>query len=998
MMMLLQANLHRSVTASALLPQIMLEHNSEVAIISEQHSKLQSGRWFEDTSGTAAIWLMSGANFQTTRYGSGDGFVWITSRNFTIISCYLTPSDPIHTFQAKLDCIEDAALAIGGNLIIAGDLNAKASEWGMSTTNSRGRRILDMSARLGLVVANQGTTTTFRRPGCEGTTPDITLASESLIRNLKEWKVIEDYTGSDHQYITYHIVTSTAINSTSSRKGTRRWNVSKLRPMDLITELDSAFSLQPRMNDAQSRVGGTMAAITRACEASMPKIGGKVSRKGAYWWSEEIRQLRQLCLHQRRMYTRARRNGPANELAQEYKVARRNLKMAILASKKRKWEELRTDINRDPWGLGYKLVMKKLGGIAAPIDLSARSLEKIVNTLFPTHELENTGTTTHRNEPVTLFTESELVAAVKTFKNQKAPGPDGIPAETLKIIVKERPRIMLEMYNECLMEGIFPDVWKIQRLVLIGKGKGDPESASSYRPLCMLDTAGKLLEKLIKPRLMQAVTESGGLSDRQYGFRRGRSTVDAIAEVLKSVELAQSGNHHSRQIVLLATLDVRNAFNSARWADIIAALESRFRVPQYLMRMIRSYLKNRILMYETENGMVRKQVTAGAAQGSILGPDLWNIMYDEILCIDMPEDSYLVGYADDIAAVITARDTEAAQRKLNQVMIRAQAWMFEHGLSLAAEKTELIVLTRKHIPIEIPIHIVDNTLQSRKTIKYLGLHLDSKLSYWSQINHAAAKAGKVTAALSRLMANIGGPTANKRKLLLTTVQSVLLYGSEIWADSLKAEYRRKALGAVQRTAALRAVSAYRTVSEAAVLVIGSSIPIGLLATERKKRWDQKHWTEGRLTTRELRGQSIEQWQQMWQNQTHGRWTARLIPNLTVWVDRAFGEVNYYLTQLLSGHGYFRKYLYRIGKCDSPCCIYGDAELDDAEHTFFECCKWQQERARIEASYGPLTAQNVIGIMLESEESWKRIANFVEDTLRKKKVDLEALENRVVERR
>ena len=58
------------------------------------------------------------------------------------------------------------------------------------------------------------------------------------------------------------------------------------------------------------------------------------------------------------------------------------------------------------------------------------------------------------------------------------------------------------------------------------------------------------------------------------------------------------------------------------------------------------------------------KVTSGAKQGSILGPELWHISYDGILKIDMPPDTYLVGYADDIAAGIAGRVIEAIQRKL----------------------------------------------------------------------------------------------------------------------------------------------------------------------------------------------------------------------------------------------------------------------------------------------------------------------------------------------
>ncbi|TDG38669.1 hypothetical protein AWZ03_014909 [Drosophila navojoa] len=90
---------------------------------------------------------------------------------------------------------------------------------------------------------------------------------------------------------------------------------------------------------------------------------------------------------------------------------------------------------------------------------------------------------------------------------------------------------------------------------------------------------------------------------------------------------------------------------------MLTSLEHRFHIPEYLMNMIRSYLQDRILLYSTQTGTKRYRVTGGAAQGSILGPDLWNISYDDILRLEMPEDTFLIGYADDIAAVITARNT-----------------------------------------------------------------------------------------------------------------------------------------------------------------------------------------------------------------------------------------------------------------------------------------------------------------------------------------------------
>lgn len=74
----------------------------------------------------------------------------------------------------------------------------------------------------------------------------------------------------------------------------------------------------------------------------------------------------------------------------------------------------------------------------------------------------------------------------------------------------------------------------------------------------MLDTTGKLLERLIKPLLAAAINNAGGLSARQHGRK---STIGAIATVINSVGAAQQGSIQSRSIVVPATLDVRNAFN-----------------------------------------------------------------------------------------------------------------------------------------------------------------------------------------------------------------------------------------------------------------------------------------------------------------------------------------------------------------------------------------------------------------------------------------------------
>ena len=98
--------------------------------------------------------------------------------------------------------------------------------------------------------------------------------------------------------------------------------------------------------------------------------------------------------------------------------------------------------------------------------------------------------------------------------------------------------------------------------------------------------------------------------------------------------------------------------------------------------------------------------------------------------------------------------------------------------------------------------------------------------------------------------------------------------------------------------------------------------------------------------------------------------------------RKFGEINYFLTQLLSGHGYLCKYLIQ------PNCIYNDASKDDAEHTFFLCGRWRIVRKNLAAEVGISTVKNFCDLILNSEENCNCIASYTEALLKSKKFDLE----------
>ncbi|CAB0039754.1 unnamed protein product [Trichogramma brassicae] len=390
-----------------------------------------------------------------------------------------------------------------------------------------------------------------------------------------------------------------------------------------------------------------MSVITGACDASMSKANPRHRREPVYWWTAKIADLRRSCLRARRLFQRSRGRHEEETHSANYASARRLLLVAIKTSKRRCWRQLCDEVNNDVWGKPYKIAMSRLGCPQANQPSSPLLVRGAMAALFPWVPSGPALRLPRRaEEPIPAVTLEELKGAQSRIKEPSAPGPDGIPNSALKIAVAARLDTFLRVYTTCLETGVFPSSWKRQRLVLLTKPGKPPDEPSSYRPLCMLDTAGKILERIICDRLEAFTERPGGLSERQYGFRKGRSTIYAIGDVISTAHEAIAGKRwyrSTKKYCAVVTLDVRNAFNSARWDNILVALR-RLLVPDYLLRIIASYFSARVLDFTTDEGPESYEVTAGVPQGSVLGPILWNVMYDAILRLNFDGDVRIVGF------------------------------------------------------------------------------------------------------------------------------------------------------------------------------------------------------------------------------------------------------------------------------------------------------------------------------------------------------------------
>ncbi len=157
-------------------------------------------------------------------------------------------------------------------------------------------------------------------------------------------------------------------------------------------------------------------------------------------------------------------------------------------------------------------------------------------------------------EPVT---EDQVVQCVGEMRGNSAPGFDDISTKFLKQHLIHLVKPLIHIINLSITSGVFPDIYKFALVTPLHKS-GDKSNVSNYRPISLLSSISKVLERCVQKQLRFYLEENNLLSDRQFGFRKSFNSSDALFGLSKS--LMDNLNSNKKSLVIF--IDLAKAFDS----------------------------------------------------------------------------------------------------------------------------------------------------------------------------------------------------------------------------------------------------------------------------------------------------------------------------------------------------------------------------------------------------------------------------------------------------
>lgn len=386
---------------------------------------------------------------------------------------------------------------------------------------------------------------------------------------------------------------------------------------------------------------------------------------------------------------------------------------------------------------------------------------------------------------------TEIINIVKTLKNTSAAGWDNINAKLLKTILPHIIVPLTTIFQASFDTGIFPSALKKSIVCPIYKN-GNEDIISNYRPISLLPTFSKLLEKLMNVRLKKYLETKNLLSVNQYGFRNGKSTEDAVLAVTEHIKERLD----SKDKIVGIFIDLAKAFDTVSIPILLAKIEA-MGIRGIPLKWFESYLSGRLQAVRIENTVSQQNsVNFGVPQGSILGPTLFLIYINQLCDMDLKSGN-IVTYADDTVIMFQNRTWEKLEETANHGLEKISNWLRQNLLTINIQKTYYMPFTinRSTQPkTELKLKIHKSTCEDSQqcqcenikptnVIKYLGVTLDKNLIWKEHIQNISGRVRKLIMTFKELR-HVLSFTAIRR-IYYALAESVLTYCIPAWGSAAK---------------------------------------------------------------------------------------------------------------------------------------------------------------------------------------------------------------------
>jgi len=308
----------------------------------------------------------------------------------------------------------------------------------------------------------------------------------------------------------------------------------------------------------------------------------------------------------------------------------------------------------------------------------------------------------------------EFEIVLRNLKNS-TPGHDNISNRMLRKCSSSYKAELLSIFNYSLCTGMVPESWKYGLIVLILKPGKPREDVASYRPITLLPSIGKILERIIKNRLEYHFEKKKLFCPSQFGFRPGRNTEQVVLKLSNQIAQSVAGSN----FCIVVYIDLKGAFDCV-WRNGLLFKMSSVGIEGTMLSWMKNYLSGRtqsVVIHGSVSDCAPSEV--GVPQGAVLSPILFNIMMQDTLAC-------------------SGSDLEWVTSTMQSYLDTLGWWFEEWRFTVNVSKTKFQLFTRRRVGPP-SLKLGGQVIESVREQRLLGVIFDSpRLTWKAHVDHLVA--------------------------------------------------------------------------------------------------------------------------------------------------------------------------------------------------------------------------------------------------------------------